>query len=1243
MKNKKHVLTYLSCAMSSLLAGMPLTAFAESTSLTIDLSKQHYIGANSEIQRNKFFNLHTRPGDPGTAEIDLLYIKNELNAGFGRLFWGPMSVAGSVDYPSTEFAITNGPDNITNIESAWSYPYYSKRVVATEHPRTVMLEGNDPVKGARWAADYFEHYFNDETRPLFYEPMNEPFVHADDFVDGPWDPVANAAVQRQMTRWFDEIGREFDARGLETQVVGFSSAWPSFELNDFGHWESRQKMFMDNAGDNMDAFSFHLYDGVNVTGQDNIRSGSNADAIIDIIETYSHIKWGEVRPHALTEYGGIVQGFPDEYSPEKSSQELRSYNHILFSLLEREDRLLTSVPFITGAAQWYYQANNFNPYSATVFRPDPDKIIAGKVNGLLPTEKAKFFLLWSDVKGKRIVVDETDPDLVVQAFNYGDTVYLALNNFEDGEKVVNLDFIASSNVLESVRIKRLVVPENLAAIYTDETEDIAPTSLTMAAHETAVLAFKYSDNISQDEVVRTSSYYSDTYLQAIVADSTVQFNFTDVLTEQNSLSFADAMAATIPFDQSAVDAIASPNIKRYAAIMKSYDRSFARILAKYPDNWESSSDFQRLAARVERSNAAKEALQYHYSQHGYNDSDGIAMIKMGIARKHDKSKQPKLVFNGHTIGVPNDWKGYDQAPRDDFFGTIEVPVPAKFVKHNHNTVDITFSDTQGQVSSVILEVDVPEPIQHVAVDAVEMEKTYLSINKDKPFRLNATALPAAATNKFLLWSSSDASVAMVNNDGIVTPVSPGDVSITATSYDGGHSGVTELTIRDQLTVRNTVVVTTDISEIDPTNALTLDLDYSTDIPRDVTFELRSPTNEWMGLARATVAEGDGTVQITLNFAEDLPSGNNYRLIAALRSVGGDWRTGVDSHVFNFNVRSPYTPPEPEEGNLFVDNGGFERGDLGDWTLTYGSTGLAKVKEEAARTGRFGVEFDATDGAIGIVMDQTVLPIDIMQPDKLYKLSFWLKRTTPSDQTSGPWAGGFTQFVNNTDGFKTSGQQWYGGTNVGEWFLVEKEFTGQDWPEVGTFIEINLRTAGNTWYADDFKLEDITPEPQAPENLLGENADFEYGNLDNWQMVFGSTGTIDVIADAAKDGNYGARLDTTDGRIGIFVDHTILPDDVMQAGKTYRLSFDMRRVSGTGWAGGFTHFTNNTGEYVRSPQGPWHGTTSVGEWIAVEKIIEGIVDWPESGTFIELNMVTQGDGHVWDIDNVVLNDISEIDE
>ena len=74
---------------------------------------------------------------------------------------------------------------------------------------------------------------------------------------------------------------------------------------DFDHWNNTMKMFIDRAGEYMDGLSVHLYDGINIVGKSSRRSGSNSEAILDLMENYSFIRLGKVLPLAVTEYGGI--------------------------------------------------------------------------------------------------------------------------------------------------------------------------------------------------------------------------------------------------------------------------------------------------------------------------------------------------------------------------------------------------------------------------------------------------------------------------------------------------------------------------------------------------------------------------------------------------------------------------------------------------------------------------------------------------------------------------------------------------------------------------------------------------------------------------------------------------------------------------------------------------------------------------------------------------------------------------
>ncbi len=74
----------------------------------------------------------------------------------------------------------------------------------------------------------------------------------------------------------------------------------------------------------------------------------------------------------------------------------------------------------------------------------------------------------------------------------------------------------------------------------------------------------------------------------------------------------------------------------------------------------------------------------------------------------------------------------------------------------------------------------------VAVTGVELNLTELTLNIDESETLTATISPANADNKNITWSSSDESIATVEN-GVVTAVGEGTATITVTTEDGGYT------------------------------------------------------------------------------------------------------------------------------------------------------------------------------------------------------------------------------------------------------------------------------------------------------------------------------------------------------------------------------------------------------------------------------------------------------------------------
>lgn len=81
-----------------------------------------------------------------------------------------------------------------------------------------------------------------------------------------------------------------------------------------------------------------------------------------------------------------------------------------------------------------------------------------------------------------------------------------------------------------------------------------------------------------------------------------------------------------------------------------------------------------------------------------------------------------------------------------------------------------------------------------AVTGVTLNKSKMNLVWTHCETLIATVTPAHATNKQLIWSSSDPSVATVDENGTVTAVWEGKATITVTTRDGGYSASCVVTV-----------------------------------------------------------------------------------------------------------------------------------------------------------------------------------------------------------------------------------------------------------------------------------------------------------------------------------------------------------------------------------------------------------------------------------------------------------------
>ncbi len=90
------------------------------------------------------------------------------------------------------------------------------------------------------------------------------------------------------------------------------------------------------------------------------------------------------------------------------------------------------------------------------------------------------------------------------------------------------------------------------------------------------------------------------------------------------------------------------------------------------------------------------------------------------------------------------------------------------------------------------------------VTGVTLDRTELALKEGASAQLAATVTPSNASNKAVIWDSSDSSVVTVS-DGLVTAVAPGDAMITVTTEDGGFSAQCQVRVRADMEKLNKLI------------------------------------------------------------------------------------------------------------------------------------------------------------------------------------------------------------------------------------------------------------------------------------------------------------------------------------------------------------------------------------------------------------------------------------------------------
>ena len=154
-------------------------------------------------------------------------------------------------------------------------------------------------------------------------------------------------------------------------------------------------------------------------------------------------------------------------------------------------------------------------------------------------------------------------------------------------------------------------------------------------------------------------------------------------------------------------------------------------------------------------------------------------------------KEGKVLLNGTHVSIDSDddvngsteWSGEFEFKQGKFVpgkGFIEGYAEQVLGKTNNNSsTDNTHQNDNSK-----------------SVTSISLNKSNLYLILGKSEKLYASIDPVTATNKNVTWSSSNTSVAKVDQDGVVTALSKGSCVVKATSNDGGKIASCNVEVRN---------------------------------------------------------------------------------------------------------------------------------------------------------------------------------------------------------------------------------------------------------------------------------------------------------------------------------------------------------------------------------------------------------------------------------------------------------------
>ena len=188
-------------------------------------------------------------------------------------------------------------------------------------------------------------------------------------------------------------------------------------------------------------------------------------------------------------------------------------------------------------------------------------------------------------------------------------------------------------------------------------------------------------------------------------------------------------------------------------------------------------------------------------------------------------------------------------------------------------------------------------LSEIAASSVQISETALTLSVGDYAYLTATVSPVNASNKSVIWSSSDPDIAAVSVAGKVTAVSAGTATITATADDGGYTAACTVTVTERLAEEYRI---NSITVRDDNGAVQSEIPFGSCLATVSVTNVASEGNTLVFLAAYTAAgQYQGLMWVSV---EDLPVGATIKITLPV-----DNSDGKIANLKAFAVASLFNP------------------------------------------------------------------------------------------------------------------------------------------------------------------------------------------------------------------------------------------------------------------------------------------------------------------------------------------------